>query len=137
MKRAIKLNVKQAWNTWILTLNLLNMCLNYAWFNKGLAAIVALNRKSMLTIASKCLFYKQLIRPILIYACPVWSNARFFFFINYKTFKILCERLTVLRLTVPSSKSKLSSIMFQIKRICFQPNKNMLRAIKRPNIQGI
>lgn len=46
--------------------------------SKGLAAISALrpifNRKSALTIKNKILLYKQLIRPILTYACPVWSN---------------------------------------------------------------
>jgi hypothetical protein len=46
--------------------------------SKGLAAIGALrpifNRNSALNIKNKMLIYKQLIRPTLTYACPVWSN---------------------------------------------------------------
>ena len=46
--------------------------------SKGLAAIAVLksifNRRSALSTKNKILVYKQLIRPVMTYACPVWSN---------------------------------------------------------------
>lgn len=67
---------------------------------KGLRALTALqpilNRKCNLSPSTKVLIYKTLVRPILTYACPVWSSTADYNYnkiqiIQNKALKIACN----------------------------------------------
>jgi hypothetical protein len=54
-----------------------------------------LNRKSDISFWNGVLLYKQLIRPLMDYACPVWKSAARTRFISLHVLKSECLRLVV------------------------------------------
>jgi len=52
-----------------------------------------LNRKSDLSVRNGVLLYKQLIRPMMDYACPAWMSAARTHVRRLKVFQFKCLRL--------------------------------------------
>ena len=52
-----------------------------------------LNKKSDLSIRNGVLLYKQLIRPMMVYACPAWKSAACFHFQRLQVLQSKCLRL--------------------------------------------